>query len=435
MPVEEEVQPEEPENTVELSTAPVATQPELEVAAADDFLLYDVQQFYNSEHFTPIVEEVWKYLTGPTQGKSHTEFAGVGPQEFELIEHAVRETGRVAMKPRLTYDYNEQLLVIDMPTVLHEAFYDDLKKSFTLAIDKIPYHRRTISPQVHMNYPLQITDKSVTPDMVISLTATQGPTEVLLIPFVGETALSEQWDHVFEKVEDMIAEYPETILASIVLVRETKRYLCPAKNSTASKTLHNRTDNDPDHLPEPLSLKSFINKRSTPRNFEQPVRIANHTWCHIQSVEYFLWIKGDDNKPIDMRNGKAEDRAHGTLVPELHMDAITKLLDRGMEKFRNLFLAFQKECDPTIDRSVLQKFVNPSFPIDWELSAFGIMSAVDLTAHLRYVNWHSAHFRASKVRDPSYEPSESEGDAHAKSASTHSKRPRASKPPPASEVS
>jgi hypothetical protein len=113
------------------------------------------------------------------------------------------------------------------------------------------------------------------------------------------------------------------------------------------------------------------------------------------------------------------------------MDAITKLLDRGMEKFRDLFLAFQKECDPTIDHSVLQQFVVPLFPINWKLSALRIMSAVDLTAHLRYVNWHSARFRASKHdRDSSYEPSEAEGDANSKSALTRSKRPRASKPPP-----
>ncbi|KAG2740676.1 hypothetical protein P692DRAFT_20638690, partial [Suillus brevipes Sb2] len=231
---------------------------------------------------------------------------------------------------RLTYDYNEHLLVIDMPTVLHEAFYDDLKKSFTLAMNRIPYHHRTINPQVHMNYPLQITDKSVTPNMAISLTATEGPTEVLLIPFIGETAVTDEWDHVFRGVESMIEEYPEAIFASIVLVREAKHYVCPARKSTVSKMLHNcKPDNLPSQ-PEPLSLKSFITKCSTPCTFEHPVRVANNTWCHIQSVKYFLWIKGDDNKPIDMHNRKAEHRAHGTLVPEFRMDAITKLLDRGM---------------------------------------------------------------------------------------------------------
>ncbi|KAG2743505.1 hypothetical protein P692DRAFT_20878360 [Suillus brevipes Sb2] len=279
----EEVQLEEPENIVmvELSTTPVATQPELEVAA-DDVPLYDVQQFYNSEQFTPIVEEVWKYFTGPTPAKSHTSLS-------------------TTLTPRLTYDYNEHLLVIDMPTVLHEAFYDDLKKLFTLAMDRIPYHRRTINPQVHMNYPLQIIDKSVTPDMAISLTTTEEPTEVLLIPFIGETAVTEEWAHVFRKVESMIEEYPEAIYASIVLIREAKHYVYPARKSTAQR-------------------RCII--RSTPRTFEHPVRVANHTWCHIQSVKYFLWIKGDNNQPIDMHNRKAEHRAHGTLVPEFLNDSL-----------------------------------------------------------------------------------------------------------------
>jgi hypothetical protein len=86
-----------------------------------------------------------------------------------------------------------------------------------------------------MNYPLQIIDKSVTPDMAISLTTTEEPTEVLLIPFIGETAVTEEWAHVFRKVESMIEEYPEAIFASIVLVREAKHYVYPARKSTAQR--------------------------------------------------------------------------------------------------------------------------------------------------------------------------------------------------------
>lgn len=99
-----------------------------------------------------------------------------------------------------------------------EAFYDDLKESLSFVIRCFPYHRRTIRPQIHMNYSLQIEDKLATPDLIISLTPTQGPTEVVLIPYIGETALTEEWDHIFEKMESMIATHPEAILASIVLV-------------------------------------------------------------------------------------------------------------------------------------------------------------------------------------------------------------------------
>ncbi|KAG2757005.1 hypothetical protein P692DRAFT_20638321, partial [Suillus brevipes Sb2] len=316
------------------------------------------------------------------------EFPGVEPREYEIIEHEVGETGRISIKPRLSYDYNEHLLTIDMPTVLHESFYDDLKRSFTLAIESLPYHPMIIRPQIHMNYPLQIEDESVTPDILISLTATQGPTTTLLIPYAGETALTEQWDHVFKKVESMIVAYPETILASIVLVREAKRYSSPQIESIAEETLHNSVGDG--KKPKPLPLRAFIDKRSTPRDFNSPFIVADHTWCHVESVEYFMWIKGDDDEPIDMRNTKPENRAHGILLPELHMDNITNILNRGMSKMRDLFLAFQKELDPTsaIDHSALEKSIIPPFPIDWNLGALGVLTAVDLTSYLRYVNWH-----------------------------------------------
>lgn len=331
-----------------------------------------------------------------------------------------------------------------MPTVLHESFYDDLKKSLTLAIEHLPYDPMTIRPQIHMNYPLQIEDETLTPDIVISLTATQGPTKKLIIPYVGETALTEQWDHVFKKVESMIATYPEAILASIVLVREAKRYASPEKESIAAATLHNSSGDGT--KPKPLPLHAFIDQRSTPRDFDSPFKVADHTWCHVESVEYFIWIKGDDEKPIDMRNSKPENRAHGVrslflgilvditrflqiLLPELHMDNITSILKRGMSKMRDIFLAFQKELDleSAIDHSALEKFVIPSFPVNWTIGALGVLTAVDLTSYLRYVNWHAVRFRDSKrARDSSYAPSDSECDSSGSEAADPKPKPATS---------
>ncbi|KAG2335299.1 hypothetical protein BDR05DRAFT_954181, partial [Suillus weaverae] len=269
-PVEAEVPEQSNSDPVELQVEEVP-----QAIAADP--LYDIQQFYNSEHFSPSM--IMKYLTGLTPAESHMEFPGVRAREFEILQHEVQETGRVSSKPRLTYDYNEELLTVDMPSILHESFYDDLKEHLTMAILNLPYHRRTIRPQIHMAYSLKIGDKLFVPDLVVLLTATQGATEVILIPCVGETALSEGWDHAFEKMESTIAKHPEMILASIVLVREVKRYVSPPELSTAAETLHNRL-NDDDEKPEPLSLKTFINMRSTPRTFEEPVKIGDHTWCH-----------------------------------------------------------------------------------------------------------------------------------------------------------
>ncbi|KAG1893758.1 uncharacterized protein F5891DRAFT_1258309 [Suillus fuscotomentosus] len=408
LPMEQETQDNESVDCEE-GTNDVAT------IVADSLCDHDIQKSYHSEHFTPNVQNVLKYLTGLAP-----EFHGVKPREFEIIEHEVEETGRISIKPRLAYDYNEQLLTINMPTVLHEAFHDDLKDLFTSAIKDLPYNRRIIRPQVHMNNKLRLKSKSVTPDMVISLTAMQGPTQKLLIPYVGETALTEQWDHVFKKMESMIVARPEIVLASIVLVREAKCYTSPHQDSIAMQTLHNRCDSE--EKPDPISLEDFINQCSTPQDFKEPLQVADHTWCHIESVEYFVWIKGDKDKVIDMHNSKPEDRAYG-------MSSI----------MRDLFLSFQKDLDSksVVDHSALENFIIPPFPIDWDLGSLGVLTAVDLTAYTRYVDWHDVCFRGAKrTRDSSYEPSESEhDDSSSESGEAHTSKPSAiPKVPPPSYV-
>jgi hypothetical protein len=121
-----------------------------------------------------------------------------------------------------------------------------------------------------MNYPLRLTDKTVTPDMMISLTATQGPTKVVLISYLGETALSETWDHVFEKMEFMIARHLKVLFTLIGTVYEAKCYTSPPDgDSTASKTLHNRKNTNLSAKLKPFSLKEFIIIHSMPRDIRQ----------------------------------------------------------------------------------------------------------------------------------------------------------------------
>jgi hypothetical protein len=207
---------------------------------------------------------------------------------------------------RLTYDYNALLLTIDMPSTLHEEPFDYLKECLTLAIASLPYDRDLICPRIHMNYQLQLEDKSVTPDMTITLTAVDGPTEDVLIAGLGECALSEDRDHVYDKMELEIRAHPEALFAVIVLIREALNYKSPAKDSTAFTALRNGDDEEP----VPMSLKSFIKQRSTPRSFDHPVTVAGHPWCQVGSVDYFMWVK-NGVAPIDIRNVAPGIMAHG----------------------------------------------------------------------------------------------------------------------------
>ncbi|KAG1857711.1 hypothetical protein DFJ58DRAFT_878153 [Suillus subalutaceus] len=385
---------EAPENT------PVAVQLHVP-ASTDPSPLRDVCQRSIDHSSSNVVRRVLNYLSKPR--KNYMEFHGVGAREFGLI---LEEAARVSTKPRhvikLTYDCNTRILIIMLPTVLHEASFDDVKDYVGDSIRALPYDRTTISPKIHMNWPLDIPDGVVNPDMTISITALEGPTEVVLIPFFGECALSETDKHVFGKTEKVILAYPDTICVVVVLVREATLYANPGKDYTALNTVLKVLLGSTDSDLQPLTLKEFINLRTTPRSFGEPTVIGDHTWCHLSSVEYFVWVKGDDG-PIDIRSNDPAHMVYGTLVPTLDMDAITEMLEDSC-------VTFQKQLIPDLDCTILAEARVTSFT-DWYGSSKRILSTSDITAHKRYLAWHKSLFNKTEDSDDaSYVDSQEESE-------------------------
>jgi hypothetical protein len=218
-----------------------------------------------------------------------------------------------AKSDRLSYDYNKRLLIVDMPSVLHERFFDHLKDAMAAYFLFLPYDRELISPFLSMNYPLKLRDRLVTPDLTMTLTAVEEAPKQVLVPCVGECALSENREHVFTKVEDEVIAHPEVVLAIIVIIDEAIQYKCPKDISTASISLRNGRDN-----PQPLPLADFLQLRSTPREFNQPIRIADHDWAHLASVECYVWVKGVNQARIDVRNTNPQFMAHGVSYRDRH---------------------------------------------------------------------------------------------------------------------
>lgn len=153
--------------------------------------------------------------------------------------------------------------------------------------------------------------------------------------------------------------------------------------------------------------------------------IGGHTWCHLSSVEFFLWVKRDDESPINVRSGDPPDMAYGvsvsvdftlsiqctnlmqTLVPEIDMDAVTEMLERGLTKIRDSFVAFQKKLEPGLNCTALAETKVRS-RANWVLASKRIMTASEVTAHTRYLTWYDACFGTESDNDPPYVDSETE---------------------------
>ncbi|KAG1792265.1 uncharacterized protein HD556DRAFT_1309341 [Suillus plorans] len=221
---------------------------------------------FQGQPISPSMGVVMRYLTQSAPEQNCREFSGVRAEDFELIQRVI-ESGRLSAKPRrasrfsefanfeLTYDYNDLLLIVEMPTSLHEEPFDYLKEVFTLAIANLPYNRAVVRPRIHMNY---------------------------------------------------------------------------------------------------------RGSRSTPNQIGQPVMVADHNWCEVDSVQFFVWARDpSSDTPINVDDHDPQRMAYGTLMPYLEYG----------------------RCHRHVE------FANITLPVYWDLAASGISSAVNTTAHQRYVDW------------------------------------------------
>lgn len=130
------------------------------------------------------------------------------------------------------------------------------------------------------------------------------------------------------------------------------------------------------------------------------------------------------------------------------MDPVMTMIQQGLEKMKDMFVAFTQRLDDTADVTRLKE-APVIFSMDWDDTVSLMNGAVQSTSYARYLNWlddaqaetEPQQIKSGKrIRDPSYSPSLSEvsasDDADLKEMSTISRgRPKrrqrpASQPPP-----
>ncbi|KAG1849457.1 hypothetical protein DFJ58DRAFT_729537 [Suillus subalutaceus] len=98
------------------------------------------------------VRKVLNYLSKPTLHMSRMEFHGVGAREFKVIPGMVEEMGQ---------DYNMHVLIVNMPTVLHQVSFDNVRIFVSDCIHDLPYDPEIICPMLDTSLMLEIADGSV----------------------------------------------------------------------------------------------------------------------------------------------------------------------------------------------------------------------------------------------------------------------------------
>ncbi|KAG1795618.1 uncharacterized protein HD556DRAFT_1441954 [Suillus plorans] len=391
------------------------------VPARPSFDLDDKGYCRPSHSLTSNGRQILKEITKRTPETGHVmEFHGVTPREYYVLQNVLEETGR---KLRLSYDSNERVLLVDMPSAIHEAPFTKLKDSLASTLQSLPYDHKLICSAVNMNLALEIEGASVMPDISIAL--------------MKSAHAQRPVAHALDKMKKTIRAHPEVTMAILAVVREAKVYESPKEGSVASATLLTSQ--------RPMPRSEFIAEEFPPC---EPVEIAGHTWCHLSSVEYMVWVKPDDAAQLDLDDEDEQYMARGALFPAFRMGAVMNMIQRGLEKVRDAFAAYSEHLDETVDVTRLEE-AEVVFSIDWDDTITLMHDAVLSTSYARYKHWHEdAQLKdepvqitttGKRIRDPSYSPSESSAsdDADLQETSTRLSRGRpkrkqcpTSQPPP-----
>lgn len=204
---------------------------------------------------------------------------------------------------RISYIPEDYILLVEMPSVLHEAPFAAFKEIFSEFFTSIPYDRTAINIEI-LNT-VSIT-AGISPDQRISFHRLGSRrSNKFVYTMIGETALSQDVDSLYTKLRKAVADRPRLLLIIIALIEEETHFRSPSLNSLASRTL----------LCQPFHEESdgFLAQSDDNRvaALDVPVSILGHTWCSVGSVSFKVWVRGDD--PIDIDTDDVNLMAEGVL--------------------------------------------------------------------------------------------------------------------------
>ncbi|KAG1852259.1 hypothetical protein DFJ58DRAFT_414358 [Suillus subalutaceus] len=305
--------------------------------------------------------DVLKFLAEPNPEEEYAEFSDVYYGVYSIVEQIIEENDAVQGRPRLSYFDDERILLVEKFSSMHEAPFGHLDSIFF----RFLYGSclRDDSVYTSVSRVLKLMSASAVPDLMIDVTTDDGIHEVLVI---GECAFGQDTDLVLRKIKYEIAGHPEVLMVIMAVIDEHQPYHSPRRTSEAWQMLRKETST--------LSRSSFNSFRGpAAQSLEEPIVFAGHTWCHLASVRFYVWVRGDE--PIDV-NVDNELLACGTLFPNQDMGAVDTMIKKGMVMMRDHLAAVCQKVAPASDISALRDS-SVTFCPEWNHLLRKLIRAVD----------------------------------------------------------
>ncbi|KAG1763287.1 hypothetical protein EDD22DRAFT_887448 [Suillus occidentalis] len=278
---------------------------------------------------------------------------------------------------RWSYFKDDRILLIEMRSLIHEAPLEHLSTIFKLFFKFLDGLRHHCDNSVHIRTSMNSPLSSIVPDMLMRMESVTRNYRSSVVVFV-ECAFAQDVGSVLRKIKYEIASHPEVLMVILVVIDEDQRYRSPERTSEAWRMLRQETSS--------RSYSSFYSlSEDTHSSHDQPIVIAGHTWCHLTSARFHIWVRGDEPINIDVDNNELQ--ACGTLFPNQDMDAVDAMIKKGMLMMRDCYATVCQEAAPGSNITALQDSVI-TFCSNWDDLLIGLKLGVWDAAYHRYLSWY-----------------------------------------------
>ncbi|KIJ07891.1 hypothetical protein PAXINDRAFT_18944 [Paxillus involutus ATCC 200175] len=158
----------------------------------------------------------------------------------------------------------------------------------------------------------------------------------------------------------------------------------------------------------PLDLEPFVEASESGHaggHFSDSIDVAEHTWCSIKSVDYYIWIRDESNGgtiPID-DIGDGDYSAHGALPANTGMDRVEAMLNQGfnmikksLAKFCQNIMAASASASASPFNLTQHESRVVALPSCWGGFTNELRLGAEVTGHQRYLKWFRDSFRGKK---------------------------------------
>lgn len=222
-----------------------------------------------------------------------------------------------------------------------------------------------------------VPDMAIQTDILMDVLITSPETLV-----IGECAFAQDTDSVLRKIKHEIAGQPEVLMVILVVIDEHQPCRSPERMSEAWQMLRQETSC------RSASLFASL-EGDAAQSYDEPVVIAGHTWCHLGSVRFHIWVRG--NEPIHIDDDDDDDdidlHACGTLLPNRDMDAVDTMIENGMMNMRDSIAIVCQRVAPGSEVAALQDTV---VDFGWDRLLIQLNFGVTETAYYRYRPWYNS---------------------------------------------